>query len=224
MFGNLATTQHTKVRRTLQVCECPPWSPEAELVTGCPALNPLHIGCHTLCGGGGWKVPGDTDSGQDPSPRTRVESPLLKSFVTTKCVCQPRAPRSSMWSLALTWSTLILHGIILQQQHMCCVWPLQFCQTFSGTPSLGPLENQNMQFIGNGSDAGQEASCHFRHLSMSIPGFTTAKAQTLLLGTKLRDPGHPGDTSLLRGTSALQGVFPAPTMHALLSVPLCREK
>lgn len=74
VFGNLATTQHTEVKCTLQVCECPPWSPEAELATGCPALNRLHIGCHTLCGGGGWKVPGDTDSGQDPSPRTRVES------------------------------------------------------------------------------------------------------------------------------------------------------
>lgn len=159
-----------------------------------------------------------------PPPGQELNLPLLKSFVTTKCVCQPRAPGSSMWSLALMWSTLILHGIILQQQQMCSVWPLEFCQTFLGAPSLGPLENQKLQFIGNGSDARQEASCHFRHLSMGIPGFTTAKAQTLLLGTKLRDPGHQGDTSLLRGTSALQRVFPAPTMHALLSVPSCCEK
>ena len=59
---------------------------------------------------------------------------------------------------------------------------------------------------------------------MGIPGFTTAKAQTVLLRTKPRDPGHPGDTFLLRGTSALEGVFPAPTTRALLSVPSCCEK
>lgn len=147
VFGNLATTQHTEVKCTCK-CVSVPWSPEAELATGCPALNRLHIGCHTLCGSGGWKVPGDTDSGQD-LPRTRVESASAEVICYNQVCLSAQSPVSSMSSLALTLEhPHPSRGIVLQQQQMCSCVATEFLSNIL-RGLVRATENQKLQFTGN---------------------------------------------------------------------------
>lgn len=76
VFGNLATTQHTEVKCTLQgyVKVSSPWSPEAELATGCPAEPAAHWVPHTLCGSGGVGKSLGTQTLDKTPPPGQVES------------------------------------------------------------------------------------------------------------------------------------------------------